>query len=242
MDFDGTLCENAWPNIGEPNNDLINWVKMRRESGDKLVLNTMRSGKLLSEAVKWCRNYGIIFDAVNDNIKEMKELYNNNPRKIYADIYIDDHNWKGEYATRLPYYVKHKPDIYKTLEVFTDKESDFDRTEKILLELNGKRFCKVFYAETIRKPKESFWTRHRRRFSERDNKFIYVCENCHSHQKKPTRHCPDCGYRMVSIRNSKNEPTEYWSEPKSDNECQAYVTGRIIEKNQNNSCINQTSC
>ena len=35
---------------------------------------------------------GLEFDAVNDNLEEMKQIYGNNPRKIYADWYIDDKN------------------------------------------------------------------------------------------------------------------------------------------------------
>ena len=32
----------------------------------------------------------LVFDAVNDNLPEVKELYGNNSRKISCDIYIDD--------------------------------------------------------------------------------------------------------------------------------------------------------
>ena len=55
----------------------------------------MREDELLDEALEWCAEHGIEFDAVNDNTEEQKEMYGNNPRKIYADIYIDDHNLGG---------------------------------------------------------------------------------------------------------------------------------------------------
>lgn len=38
VDFDGTLCENKWPEIGEPNKELIAYLKKRQTAGDKLVL------------------------------------------------------------------------------------------------------------------------------------------------------------------------------------------------------------
>lgn len=32
VDFDGTLCENKWPEIGEPNKELIAYLKKRQEA------------------------------------------------------------------------------------------------------------------------------------------------------------------------------------------------------------------
>ena len=92
VDFDGTLCKNAWPKIGEPNEALISELILARELGDKVILWTMREDKLLDEAVTWCREHGLRFDAHNDNLPEQQKYYGNNPRKIYADVYIDDHN------------------------------------------------------------------------------------------------------------------------------------------------------
>ena len=44
VDFDGTLFENKWPEIGEPNTALIEYLKKRQEQGDKLILWTCRCG------------------------------------------------------------------------------------------------------------------------------------------------------------------------------------------------------
>ena len=38
VDFDGTLCENKWPEIGEPNKELIAYLKEQKEAGVKLIL------------------------------------------------------------------------------------------------------------------------------------------------------------------------------------------------------------
>lgn len=43
VDFDGTLCENRWPEIGEPNQELIGYLVGRRQQGDKVILWTCRS-------------------------------------------------------------------------------------------------------------------------------------------------------------------------------------------------------
>ena len=92
VDFDGTLCSNKWPEIGEANLTLINYLKKAKSQGFKLILNTMREGEKLDDAVKWCKTLGLEFDAVNDNLPELVEGFGCNPRKIYADYYFDDHN------------------------------------------------------------------------------------------------------------------------------------------------------
>ena len=92
VDFDGTLCKNAWPKIGKPNEALISDLILARELGDKVILWTMREDSLADEAVEWCAKHGLRFDAINDNLPTQQEFYGNNPRKIYADVYIDDHN------------------------------------------------------------------------------------------------------------------------------------------------------
>ena len=52
IDFDGTLCENDFPNIGEPNWVIINYVKKLKECGHYIGLWTCREGKILDEAVE----------------------------------------------------------------------------------------------------------------------------------------------------------------------------------------------
>lgn len=90
VDFDGTLCENAYPEIGAPNLPLIDKLISRRRLGAKVILWTCREGELLTRAVEFCRCYGLEFDAVNDNTEELKRAYGTNPHKIGADYYIDD--------------------------------------------------------------------------------------------------------------------------------------------------------
>lgn len=94
VDFDGTLCRDAYPHIGEPNTGLINELKRRREDGDRLILWTCRAGDMLGEAVMWCALHGLFFDAVNDNVPETIEKWGSNSRKVTADIYIDDRSEK----------------------------------------------------------------------------------------------------------------------------------------------------
>ena len=90
VDFDGTLCYSNWPELGEPNQALINYLKEWKRNGNKLILWTCRANEALSKAVSWCHRQGLEFDAINDNLPEVVAMYGNNSRKITCDYYIDD--------------------------------------------------------------------------------------------------------------------------------------------------------
>lgn len=88
VNFDGTLCENKWPEQGAPNLKLIAWLKEQKALGAKLILWTCRKGKPLKEAVNWSAGQGLLFDAVNENLPEVEAVIGST-RKIYADEYIE---------------------------------------------------------------------------------------------------------------------------------------------------------
>lgn len=90
VDFDGTLCERNFPDIGAPIMSVIEYVKRKKEQGDTLILWTCRVGRRLTEAVEWCKQYGLVFDYINESAPEMVERYGGDTRKISADEYIDD--------------------------------------------------------------------------------------------------------------------------------------------------------
>lgn len=91
IDFDGTLCENAWPDIGKPNYGLMETVRAYQRLGlAKFILWTCREGEKLEEAVEWCAQYGLHFDAVNENLEETRAQYGRESRKVTADEYWDD--------------------------------------------------------------------------------------------------------------------------------------------------------
>ena len=90
VDFDGCLCENKWSEIGAENRAAINELRRRKADGDKIILWTCRVGKQLDDAVLWCLNRGIRFDAINENLQENKEKFGNDCRKVFAHEYWDD--------------------------------------------------------------------------------------------------------------------------------------------------------
>lgn len=90
IDFDGTICENKYPDIGKPNWNIINQAIQEQAHGAGLILWTCREGELLSDAVRACVEWGLYFDAINDSLSEWKEHFGSDCRKIGADEYWDD--------------------------------------------------------------------------------------------------------------------------------------------------------
>lgn len=101
VDFDGTLCEQAYPKIGAPRHKIIKAAIERRKEGAKLILWTCREGVLLDKAVQWCKGHGLYFDAVNNNIQERIDFFGSDCRKIGADEYWDDKNLPLEILERI---------------------------------------------------------------------------------------------------------------------------------------------
>ena len=83
VDFDGTLCEDRFPNIGEPKQDAIAWVKEQKNKGCMLILYTLRKDSLLRDALHWSQKHGIFYDYIAKD-------------KIHADIFLDDKNMRVE--------------------------------------------------------------------------------------------------------------------------------------------------
>ncbi len=95
IDFDGTIVEDQYPDIGKEKRFAFMTLREFQKQGHRLILWTCRKGKELDEAVELCRKNGIEFYAVNKNYPE--EIFDDTQtsRKIYADIYIDDRNIGG---------------------------------------------------------------------------------------------------------------------------------------------------
>ena len=98
VDFDQTLAYGTYPECGKPNVRLIDWLNECKKNGCKLILFTCREGKPLEDAVEWCKEHGLEFDAVNDNLEEVKQRLGANPRKVLFDHYIDTTNVIPDYA------------------------------------------------------------------------------------------------------------------------------------------------
>lgn len=90
IDFDGCLCTDAYPEIGEPNWTVIYRAKAEQRAGAGLILWTCREGQLLLNAIAACEGWGLTFDAVNESLPDWIEAFGTKPRKVGATEYWDD--------------------------------------------------------------------------------------------------------------------------------------------------------
>lgn len=99
IDYDGTLFTESYPILGKPVFPVFDKIKEFQAEGAEIVLWTCREAGTLQEAIDRCKEYGLEFDAINDNapahaeyvtkmLKENGHIFAN--RKIYANIYVDD--------------------------------------------------------------------------------------------------------------------------------------------------------
>ncbi len=95
VDFDGTIVEHKYPEIGKPILFAFEALKELNKRGHKLILWTYRSGKELDEAVAFCRKNGVEFYAVNKSHPDEVFDINEMSRKIDAQLFIDDRNVGG---------------------------------------------------------------------------------------------------------------------------------------------------
>lgn len=90
IDFDGCLCTDAFPDIGEPNWPVIYKAKAEQRAGAGLILWTCREDQLLLDALSACESWGLTFDAVNESLPDWIEAFKTKPRKVGATEYWDD--------------------------------------------------------------------------------------------------------------------------------------------------------
>ena len=95
VDFDGTVVEHKYPEIGKTILFAFEALSELQKRGHKLVLWTFRSGERLDAAVEFCKKNGIEFYAVNKSFPEEKFDDASTSRKIDADLFIDDRNLNG---------------------------------------------------------------------------------------------------------------------------------------------------
>jgi hypothetical protein len=102
IDFDGTIVEHKFPEIGAPLPFAFAVLKGLKEAGHELILWTCREDPeypfkgrhFLKEAVEFCRSNGVEFDAVNEALSD-DFRGNGLKRKPHANYHIDDHNFPG---------------------------------------------------------------------------------------------------------------------------------------------------
>ena len=86
IDFDGTCVTHDYPRVGKDIGAAY-VLKKLTDSGHQLILNTMRSGDELADAVQWFIDNDIPLYGANEN--PTQKSWTASP-KVYAHLYIDD--------------------------------------------------------------------------------------------------------------------------------------------------------
>lgn len=86
LDFDGTCVTHEYPQVGQ-DIGAVPVLKKLVENGHQLILNTMRSGRELGDAIDWFKENGIELYGVGYNPTQAR--WTSSP-KCYAELYIDD--------------------------------------------------------------------------------------------------------------------------------------------------------
>ena len=73
VDFDGTIVEHKYPAIGKEIPFAIETLKKLQQERHFLILWSVREGRLLDEAVEFCRQRGLEIYAVNNNFADEKD-------------------------------------------------------------------------------------------------------------------------------------------------------------------------
>ena len=96
VDFDGTIVKHRYPEIGEEIPFAIETLKQLIRDRHQLILWSVREGKLLDDAIAYCRDRGVEFYAANKDFpEESKGMNQHYSRKLKADLFIDDRNIGG---------------------------------------------------------------------------------------------------------------------------------------------------
>ncbi|MGN1353322.1 MAG: BT0820 family HAD-type phosphatase [Alloprevotella sp.] len=96
VDFDGTIVEHRYPEIGKELPFATATLRKLIEDGHRLILWSVREGELLDQAVEWCKKRGVVFYAVNRDFDEdTPERNSSYSRKLKVQMFIDDRNVGG---------------------------------------------------------------------------------------------------------------------------------------------------
>ncbi len=128
VDFDGTVVDHRFPDLGEDvpgaQETLVGLVK----SGHQIFLYTMRSGEYLSAAIKWFIDRNIPLSGINTDPEQSS--WTQSP-KCYAELYIDDSAF-GCPLVRLPGFYKPCVDWKKIKSKFLELKTSIEKVSEVV--------------------------------------------------------------------------------------------------------------
>lgn len=96
IDFDDTITINTkFPSVGELNPHADRVIRRIKENGGEICIWTCRTGEHEVSVRDFLEKHNIPYDSFNDILPCERILWGDGGRKVYSDLYIDDH---GVYA------------------------------------------------------------------------------------------------------------------------------------------------
>ncbi len=91
LDFDGTVVDHRYPEIGEPVPKALDYLRKLQLGGARIILWTMRADSedapLLTHAASYLKENGIHLYGINRNPDQ--DEWTTSP-KAYGNVYVDD--------------------------------------------------------------------------------------------------------------------------------------------------------
>lgn len=98
IDFDGTIVEDKFPEIGEMRDGAKEAINQLYADGYEIIIWSCRNGINKARAIEWLAMNGIKYHKFNESSYHNLKAHDfKDTRKVYADIYIDD-----KMLTKLP--------------------------------------------------------------------------------------------------------------------------------------------
>jgi len=114
IDFDGTLVEDAYPDIGTLKPNAKQVLQRLHDEGYFIIVWTCRGSDDLINTYKFLKDSNVYFDNLNQNSVKDDIIFLPFP-KIFANIYIDDRNLGSIPNDWEDIYKLIKKDIHNTI-------------------------------------------------------------------------------------------------------------------------------
>ncbi|MDD4053130.1 MAG: hypothetical protein PHR28_14690 [candidate division Zixibacteria bacterium] len=98
IDFDGTIAIDRYPEVGRLKRQAKEYLDRLYDDGHRIIINSCRAGYGEDKMRQFLDAQGIRYHAINSNLPDRIAAYQNDCRKVGADLYIDD---KGVFANRI---------------------------------------------------------------------------------------------------------------------------------------------
>lgn len=91
IDFDGTIVEDKFPEIGELKPGAVEAINALYKAGYTIIIWTCRTGINKARSVEFLAKQGIKWHYINEGSKANVKAYGGvDTRKVFADVYVDD--------------------------------------------------------------------------------------------------------------------------------------------------------